>query len=257
MAFLVQWNCRGLLKNINDIKDILDTVSPVALCVQETNLGCMHSNILKKYQVFRRDREQASRLSGGAAIILQSGVPAQELKLNTPLEAVAATIIAFKTLTVCSVYLEPNLKITLHDLENLFCQLPEPYLVVGDFNAHSPLWGSEKSDTRGQLIEDFILSSDICLLNSCKPTYCSPRSGKMSFLDLAFSSPSLFNDFKWDVLNNPYSSDHLPAIISLSSSPSVMPTKPKRWKLHLADWELFKVEANLGAVFSDALSVDR
>lgn len=256
MTFLVHWNCRGLLNNLHDVKGIFATHSPVAVCIQETNLGAKHKNVLKNYQVFRRDREQASRLSGGVAIIIQNGIAAREHKLNTRLEAVAATLLAFKTITVCCVYLEPHLTITLQDLENLRNQLPEPFLLVGDFNAHSSFWGSEKTDARGQILEDFILCNNVCLLNTGKPTYCSPSSGKMSCIDLSFSSPCVFSDFNWDTIDNPYGSDHLPVLISVPSSPTIIPTKPRRWKLQSADWEFFTSEANLDNVFSDDISID-
>lgn len=255
MAF-IHWNCRGLLHNLNDIKDLLATHSPVALCLQETNLGPKHENILKNYKVFRRDREQASRLSGGVAIIVKNGVAAREHQLKTRLEAVAAILHTFKTITVCCVYLEPHLGITMHELEDLLEQLPKPYLIVGDFNAHSSFWGSDKTDTRGQVIEDLILSNNLCLLNTGKPTYCSPSSGKMSCIDLSFSSPSIFTDLKWDVLDNPYGSDHLPVLISLTSSPEVIPTKPRRWMLRLADWALFREKASLEKINSNNLSID-
>lgn len=78
----------------------------------------------------------------------------------------------------------------------------------------------------------------------------------MSCLDLSFTSPSVFTDFKWDVLNNPYGSDHLPVIISPSSSPEIIPSRPRRWKLHLANWALFREEACLEKVYSENLSVD-
>lgn len=157
MAFIVHWNCRGLLNNLNDIKDIFATHSPVAVCVQETNLGPKHHNILKGYQVFRCDREQASRLSGGVAIIVQNGIATREDKLKTRLEAVAVTLLAFKTITVCCVYIEPHLTVTLQDFEDLVNQLPEPFLIVGDFNAHSSFCGSEKTDARGQILEGFYI----------------------------------------------------------------------------------------------------
>ena len=38
-------------------------------------------------------------------------------------------------------------------------QLPSPFLILGDFNAHSPVWGSPNTNTRGQIIEDFITSN--------------------------------------------------------------------------------------------------
>lgn len=55
MAFIVHWNFRGPLNDSNDVKDILATHSPVALCVQETNLGPKHKDIPIGYEVFRCD----------------------------------------------------------------------------------------------------------------------------------------------------------------------------------------------------------
>lgn len=112
---------------------------------------------------------------------------------------------------------------------------------------HTPLfWGSEKTDTRGQIIENFLLSNNnICLLNTGKATYCSPSSRKMSCIDLSFCSSSVFMDFKWDVLNDPYGSDHLPILISQTTTPQVIQQKPQRWKLHLADSALFQEKACL------------
>lgn len=213
-------------------------------------------NILNKYNVFRSDREHASRLSGGVAIVIKTGIATQEIKLKTKYEAVAVTVIHFKTITICNIYLEPHLTVTLNDLETLLEQLPEPYLLVGDFNAHSGFWGSAHTDARGRIIEDFILSNNVCLLNTGKSTYCSPITGKKSSIDLSFSSPSVFSNFKWDVIDNPYGSDHLPVLISLTSPPKVIPTKPRRWKLHLADWALFKERASLDKIVSDNLSID-
>lgn len=214
MAFLIHWNCRGLINNYSDVKDLLNTFSPFVICLQETNLGPEYKNILKNYKVFRCDREQSGRLSGGVAIVIQSGVATRQIKLKTKYEAVAVTTLLFKTITICCLYLQPHSPVNLHDLEELLDQLPEPYLVVGDFNAHSSFWGSELTDTRGRILEDFILCNNICLLNTGKQTYCSPSSGKMSCLDLSLCSPSIFNYFKWDVIDNPYGSDHLLLLLS-------------------------------------------
>lgn len=192
MAFIVHWNIRGLFQNLGDIKDIFNKFSPIAFCLQETNLGAKHTRILKGYTVVRKDRQHCIRLSGGVAIVVKGGIPTRAITLNTPLEAVAVSIIAHKTISICSIYIPPHEQLTLRELEDLTAQLPEPFVLVGDFNAHGTLWGSDQTDQRGQLIEDFILSNDICLLNSGTPTYFSPSSRKFSCLDLAFCSPSIF-----------------------------------------------------------------
>lgn len=256
MTFVVHWNCRGLIHNLGDIKDIIHNFSPVAVCLQETNLGPKTNNFLRGFTIVRKDREHASRLSGGVAIVVQGATPTRDIKLNTRLEAVAVTVLSHKSISICSVYISPHEHVTLQDLEELTAQLPEPFLLVGDFNAHCTLWGSEKTDQRGQVIEDFILSTNICLLNSGSPTYFSPSTRKFTCIDLAFCSPSVFSDFTWDVLDTSYGSDHLPAVVKLSSTLPTLNSKPRRWKLQHADWPLFTQNAKLERMLTPEMSVD-
>ncbi|WP_419585739.1 hypothetical protein, partial [Thiolapillus sp.] len=78
---------------------------------------------------------------------------------------------AKKTLTVCNVYLPPSLDINFSDLEHLIQQLPAPFVLVGDLNAHSPLWGDVRQDSRGQMVEKLLNDYSLCLLNTGEPTY--------------------------------------------------------------------------------------
>ena len=77
---------------------------------------------------------------GEAALLINQRVVHTELTLDSPLHAVAATITLNKTFTTCSIYLIPGESISKLSLENLIDQLPKPFLLVGDFNAHSPEW---------------------------------------------------------------------------------------------------------------------
>ena len=67
--------------------------------------------------------------------------PSCSLKHDTDLQAVAVRVSAKKTLTVRNVYLPPSLDVHFSDLEHLIEQLSAPFVLVGDVNAHSPLWG--------------------------------------------------------------------------------------------------------------------
>ena len=58
-----------------------------------------------------------------------------------------------KSITICSLYLPPHCKFSKHDLENLINQLPRPYLLLGDFNSHSKLWGCLDTNDKGEIIE--------------------------------------------------------------------------------------------------------
>ena len=78
---------------------------------------------------------------------------------------------AKKTLTVCNVYLPPSLDVNFSDVEHLIEQLLAPFVLVGDFNAHSPPWGDVRQDSRGQMVEKLLNDYNLCLLNTGELTY--------------------------------------------------------------------------------------
>ena len=94
-----------------------------------------------------------------------------EIKLDTDLQAVSVTVSAKKTLPVCNVYLPPSLDVNFSDLEHLVKQLPAPFVLIGDIDAHPPLWDDVRQDSRGQMIEKLLNDYNLCLLNTGEPTY--------------------------------------------------------------------------------------
>ena len=110
-------------------------------------------------------------------------------------------------------------------MDNLLQQLPSPYILLGDFNGHNILWGGQNTDSRGELIENFITKNDICI-------YHSPSTKSFTSIDLAFCQPSLFLDYNWSICEDQHNSDHLPIIFSTEDH------NPK-WKLNRANWDLF------------------
>jgi len=95
---------------------------------------------------------------------------------------------------VCSIYLPPFQSCNLSDLENLFTQLPKPVLLLGDFNAHSRVWGSKKVDRRGKIIEDLILKHNISILNDGSDTYLHPGTGSLSSIQMIDTINSIQTD---------------------------------------------------------------
>ena len=76
-----------------------------------------------------------------------------EIKLDIDLQAIAVRVSDKKFLTVCNVYLPPSLDVHFSDLEHLVQQLPAPFVLIGDFNAHSPPWSAVRQDSGGQMVE--------------------------------------------------------------------------------------------------------
>lgn len=63
--------------------------------------------------------------------------------------------------------MHPQMKISDTELQNLIDQIPQPRLILGDFNAHNPLWGSTSQNPRGQTIENIITHNNlICMMIS-------------------------------------------------------------------------------------------
>ena len=128
--------------------------------------------------------------------------------------------------------------IDINELEHLLSQIPEPVMIVGDFNAHNPLWGSDTQTPKGRMIETFISQNDLCLYNDGSHTFLQSGNGSYSAIDLSFASPSLFDRFSWTVHDDCCGSDHFPIILKATESDYEL--KHQRWKFKQADWNTFK-----------------
>ena len=128
---------------------------------------------------------------GGSSILVKPSTPHTQIKLQTGLQAIAIRATLRKTITVCSIYLPPTMVFNSTDLENLIAQLLPPILLLGDFNAHSTLWGCSKTDLRRKMIEDLLLKHNLSILNNGSNTYLHPATGSSSAIDLSIASPSL------------------------------------------------------------------
>ena len=115
-------------------------------------------------------------------------------------------------------------------------QIPTPFLFIGDFNTHHPLWGCSSQDNKGYIIEQLLL------LNSS--FFLTPNSIHI-FIQLLAYAPllifpfvvllSLSLDYLWEPLKDLCGSDHF--LILLTSTPL---QASQHWKLNKAKWESFK-----------------
>lgn len=153
---IVQWNCRGLKPNYNEILLLLSQKSPSVMCLQETFLKESDNISFKNYSINNCIAPNANRACGGASIIVNNRVPHRVIKLSSNLQAVAVSVTLHKVITICSVYIPPCSKPTLTELDNLVEQLPKPFIILGDLNGHHTLWGCKDINDKGELIEQFI-----------------------------------------------------------------------------------------------------
>ena len=174
---------------------------------------------------------------GGVVLLINKSHLFSEVHLNTPLQAVAARVTLNKVVTFCNIYLLPSDHVAKTDLINL---IEQPFVLLGDFDGHSPVWGNESYNSRGQMLEDLFSEMDLCILNDGSSTYIHPATGSTSALDLSICGPSLVLDYEWNIHEDLCGSDHFPVI--LTSNAVEEEAAPNRWNFKKADWLSFQVQ---------------
>ena len=126
-------------------------------------------------------------------------------------------------------------------------------ILLGAFNAHSDVWDkavTEKPslrDRRGDMIEDWLMDTDMTCLNDGRPTRNARQEGHMDTApDLSIVQSSLMEKFSWDTLDDT-GSDHKPILITYREGfeiPKVNNTTRYKWKLAKGDWEKFKQQVD-------------
>lgn len=88
----------------------------------------------------------------------------------------------------------------LDELDRLTMYISDKYIICGDFNLKSTLWGCPLSDRRGNKLSNWAASRDLRLINSGEvPTFMGARGS--SIIDLTWASSSLVNSVQnWSVL---------------------------------------------------------
>ena len=170
IADIVQWIIRGLRANFEELRLLCNQYNPQVVAVKECQLRKDKSINLTVFSGITKN-SPGDNATGGVTLYNNKSDLFSEIELHTDLQAIAVRVSAKKTLTVCNVYLPPSLDVNFSDLERLIEQLPAPFVLVGDLNAHSPLWGDVRQDSRGQMVEKLLNDYNLCLLNTGEPTY--------------------------------------------------------------------------------------
>ena len=258
---IIQWNIRGFASNREQVRILFRDHDLSAICLQETKLGDFTPNIGSSFVFYRSPPLIGIRAQGGTGIIVRKSVHQRVVQLNTVLQACAVQIFTTKWITLCSLYLDPSLEnrlldesgnprqLELNDLQNLIDQLPQPFILMGDFNAKHSLWGESVCDPWGCIIEELLDNNDVTLMNDGSPTRHDIFHNSDSIIDLTICSPSLTLDYQWSVDENNHGSDHWPVHLKyVRNIPS--PCLPK-WKSGEADWKLFNNSTKVDCEIND------
>ena len=232
MAKFLHWNIKGVNSNFEDLKILVNDHQPKIVSLQETL--CNGFN-LAGYKPLHKKIHPSDR---GVSLMVDNSIVSSPVVLQTDLEALATRVtVGKKTYTFCNLYLSPNQTYSKASLENLLDQLPRPAVLMGDLNAHHPLWGSTSSNKRGEDLVEIFSLRNLCVLNDGSTTFVHCHYKTTSCLDLTVVDPAIALDFNWSVSDDLHGSDHYP--ILLTNTAFEEEDKEDRYNLNKANWPLF------------------
>jgi ribonuclease HI len=148
-----------------------------------------------------------------------------------------------------SLYCSPktNLETELKHIEEALKVLKiNNYLIAADSNSHSKQWFSKNEDRRGQIMNDFIDTNNLIILNENEeiPTFYTIRG--QSSIDLTISS--LINSTiikNWKILLEESLSDHRYITFDIAfKTDEILYNITKKYKTKNICWELFDEKVN-------------
>ena len=258
---VLQWNAGGIRSHKAELGNLLSSLSPDLVLIQETGLSSSHTFSIPNYSCVRADRTVARgrgrdgathHCGGGVLTLIKRGIPYTEQSSSR-----FSSIDPFSDFLLLDVHLNNSTYSFLNVYSppirpsSLDCRTPsfQPSLlpssrstfIFGDFNVHHPLWDSFlPSDPMGRSLADWISASDLSVLNDPLTfTRFSPSSASQSSPDLSLAPSHLAGACTWETLD-PLGSDHLPILALLPLSAPAPPLRPPSFNFKKADWSLFQ-----------------
>jgi hypothetical protein len=111
---------------------------------------------------------------------------------------------------------------------------PRLVIVLGDFNAHSMLWGNDRTTARGRWLSDWAAGHGLALANKGTVKTCVAWKGT-SVVDFTWTTPELYEEIRnWHVAEGVETlSDHLYVRMELTlNKNSASRTEAKRTALY-------------------------
>lgn len=233
----------GLHTHLPELQQLATQHQPKVIALQEVmsrNTIALHKSLKDYDWKFHHPDNGASR--GGCALGILRDTPHKFVKLpHLDIHVVAATVEHPVRATFASVYVpfSSSKRALEEQLNTIVRGLPQPLVLLGDFNAHNPLWGSDHTDERGCAVESFAGDNQLMALNDCTHTRIDLRNGKTSALDLSLVSLSAAYQFQWSISDDCHGSDHFPIFIKRNQHDWSRSKRP-RWKYEDANWAGFR-----------------
>ena len=246
----MQWNIRSINVHRHDLLILIKEKNPICICLNETFLENTKGFVIKGYTTYHT----GSINQQGNLILVRKDIPFTPCTLRSSMNVLAVQIKLDQLLTICSIYLKPNMPIDQGKLNELISQLPQPFLLLGDFNARNTFWHDTKSNPRGNCVLDIILDWQLHILDDNTPTHYDRKTDGYSHIDLSVCTQDLGSKLYWSVYDDRCGSDHYPIFIEFLDFTTDISTK--HFNYFKADWPSFYCHTEEVPSYDEMESVD-
>ena len=178
---LLQWNAQGMSGHGQELINFLNKTKNIyhIICIQETWFNDNSVLNIPNYICLSRNRKEQMR--GGCALYIHEDINYDSYSIDEELELQHVCLHLVKQkITVINFY-NPCKKLNSNTLERIFSYVnTQDYILMGDFNAHNVLWGSDKTDQNGKIIESALDKNNSIIINDGSGTRIDTHSGKIS-----------------------------------------------------------------------------
>ena len=237
---LAHWNAEGVRQKKTELQNFLKQNGIDICTIQETHLTQNHRFYVRGYETYRQDRE--SRSKGGVVTLVRNTIPSIEIQRSRASDTEflgVELILPDHHLQVFNIYSPPDKSIALH----LIQPTTENWIIMGDFNSHSPSWGYDELDSKGEEVECWATNQQLILINKPQdpPTFYSRSWRTTSTPDLAFATDNIHKLCHREVCSQLGGSDHRPVTILVDQkTPASTFKRAPSWNYKRADWDGFK-----------------
>lgn len=220
---------------MKELRQLTTILKPDLICLQETFLKPNKQLKFPGFTTLRKDRKE---LRGGILILIKENIKFHEINTNSENEYQSIQILLenSETITIKNVYCSPTEDILKY--QEIFENISNKTIIVGDFNAHHTIWGCHDTNRRGQTMENFINQNNLTFLNTGTPTFYKNNTIP-SAIDLTISTNNIAQKINWYVHNSNLGSDHHPIVITYNEKPLYENSFVPKWKFTKANWEKF------------------
>ena len=162
---IAHWNAEGVRQKKTELQNFLKQNGIDVCAIQEIHLTVNHRFYVRGYETYRQDQERRSM--GGVLILVRNTIPSFEIQRTraSDTEFLGVELVLpdhhLQVFNISPLPLPPAKPIALL----LIQPTTEKWIIMEDYNCHSPNWGYDDLDSKGERVECWATSQQLILIN--------------------------------------------------------------------------------------------